>query len=95
MGRDIPLPRRAVGPGQPDARHRNSGRAEGAEDLAVVMTMPMPRHSVEVQDRLQFTLQHRLDERADVLAHPASSGLNQFSPNNGTGASLAVIFSRA
>jgi hypothetical protein len=55
----------------------------------------MPRHSVEVQERLQPTLQHHLDGRADVLAHPASSGSNQSSPSTGTGDSLAVIFSMA
>ena len=71
-----PLSRRTVGPDQPGARHRHGGRTERAEDLSIAVTVPMPLDwsgaliPPAVQRRLQFTLQHRLDERADMLAYP-------------------------
>jgi hypothetical protein len=52
----------------------NTGRFS-AEDPAVTMTMPMPLRRPAalipsaVQRRIQFTLEHGLDQRPDMFAH--------------------------
>jgi hypothetical protein len=71
-----PFPGRAVGVDQPGARDRHRNRVKGAEDSAVTMAVPLPPRRLgalipsAVQRRIQFTLEHCLDERADTLAHP-------------------------